>query len=498
MKKCIVWMLLAAILTGSLAGCAENSETNSGSDTTVETAAADTETETEAETTELEARQAISDDLPDNDFSGRDFIVLTSDNSDIEKYIAVDELNGEGVNDAVYSRNLTVAERFNAKVACNFVASYDTCGSMVQKAVTSGDEESFQLIQYHVVSNSGNVLKGMYMNWYDLPHINFDKPWWSDSNENDLTVNGRCYLAMGDFALTTVSYTYCVYYDKDKIKSYPEIEDLYTVVKEGRWTLDYQRKIAEIAYSDTNGDGIEDEDDYYGFYTDAQSNINTYLWSCDNQIFTKNSDGEMVFSYYSEHLLDVYEKCYELLNETVGAGYKKDHNSGIDKFAKYGALTANGQLKHAITTLTDFNDEYGILPYPKYDEAQAEYKTMVDGGHEAMAVGKQMTDLEFIGTMTEVLCAESYKQVLPAFYDVCLKQRYASSAEDAEMIDLCVDSRVFDFGYVYDNWSGVSFLFQDYLASDQHQDITSIYQKREKVVTKYYEKVLDLFYEEEE
>lgn len=496
MKKLLTWILLAAMLTGSLAACGEKSTTNEGTDTTADTAPA-AETETARETTELEGRQAVSDDLPENDFGGRDFIVITCDNADIQKYIAVEELNGEGVNDAVYSRNLTVADRFNANVVCNFVQTYDSCGPMVEKAITAGDEDSFHLIQYHVVSNSGNAMKGLYLNWYDVPHVNFDKPWWSDSNEDDLTVNNRCYLAMGDFALTAVASTYCVFYDKDRLKDYPDIEDLYTVASEGRWTLDYQRKIAEAAYVDTNGDGTVDDDDYYGFYTDAQSNVNTYLWSCDNQIFTKNADGELEFTYYNEHLLDVYEKCYALLNETVGAGYKADHDSGIDKFAQYGTLTANGQIRHAITKLAEYDNEYGILPYPKYDEAQKEYKTMVDGGHEAMAIGKQMTDLDFIGTMVEVLCAESYKQVLPAYYDVCLKQRYASSPEDAEMIDLCVASRVFDFGYVYDNWKGVSFLFQELLGSKQHQDITSAYQKKEKAATKHYNDVLALFYTEE-
>ncbi len=503
MKTTRRWLaaaLLIAMLTGSFTACGErqdaNDSTDTGTNASAETAASESQTETEAETTEIEARKAIPDDLPENDFGGQNFIVLTSDNSDIQKYIATEELNGEGVNDAVYSRNLTISDRFNANIGCDFVASYDTCGSMVEKAVKSGDTESFHMAQYHVVSNSANVLKKLYMNWYDVPHVNFDKPWWSDSNKENLTVNDRCYLAMGDFALTTVSYTYCVYYDKDRIKDFPEIENLYTVVKEGRWTLDYQRKIAELAYSDSNGNGTVDYDDYYGFYTDANSNLNTYLWSCDNQIFTKNADGEMEFGYYSEHLVDVYDKCYALLNETVGTGYTTDHDSGVNKFAKYGTLTANGQLKHAMTTLSDFNNEYGILPYPKYDEAQQEYKTMVDGGHEAMGIGKQMTDLEFIGTMVEALCAESYKQVLPAFYDVCLKQRYASSVEDAEMIDMCVASRVFDFGYVYDNWKGVSFLFQDYLRTNQHQDISSIYKKKEKAVTKYYEKVISLFYEE--
>ncbi len=496
MKKQIAWLLLVAMLAAGFASCGEKTETDTSADTTA-AAASDGETETEAETTELEARLAVADDLPENDFGGRDFIVITCDNADIQKYIAVEELNGEGVNDAVYSRNLTAADRYNANVSCYFIPTYDECNSAVEKAITAGDEDSFHLIQYHVVANSGNAMKGLYRNWYDMPHVNFDKPWWSDSNVDDLTLNGRCYLAMGDFALTAVASTYCVFYDKDRLADYPDLENLYTVASEGRWTLDYQRKIAEVAYVDTNGNGAVDDGDYYGFYSDAQSNVNTYLWSCDNQIFTKNKDGELEFTYYSEHLLDVYEKCYALLNETVGAGYKSDHNSGIDKFAQYGTLTANGQIRHAITKLAEYDNEYGIIPYPKYDEAQQEYKTMVDGGHEAMAIGKQMTELDFIGTMVEVLCAESYKQVLPAYYDVCLKQRYASSPEDAEMIDLCVASRVFDFGYVYDNWKGVSFIFQGLLGSSKHQDITSEYQKKEKAARQHYDEVIDLFYAEE-
>lgn len=495
MKKLLAWILLAAMLTGSLAACGEKTNTDGGTDTTANTAPSN-ETETEAETTELEARQAISDELPENDFGGRDFIVITCDREEIQKYIAVEEQNGEGVNDAVYSRNLTVAERFNAKVACNFIPTYDSCGPLVEKSITSGDTDSFHLIQYHVVSNSGNALKGLYRNWYDVPHVQFDKPWWSDSNVDDLTINNRCYLAIGDFALTAVAATYCVFYDKDRIKDYPDIEDLYKVASEGRWTLDYQKKIAETAYIDANGNGTVDDGDYYGFFTDAQSNMNTYLWACDNQIFSRNADGELEFTYYSEHLLNVYDKCHALLNNTVGAGYEMDHDSGIDKFAEYGALMANGQIRHAISKLAEYDNEYGILPYPKYDEAQKEYKTMVDGNHEAMAIGMQMTELDFIGTMVEVLCAESYKQVLPAYYDVCLKQRYASSPEDAEMIDLCVASRVFDFGYVYDNWSGVSFIFQELLRTKTKQDITSVYQKKEKGATKHYNKVIDLFYAE--
>ena len=60
-----------------------------------------------------------------------------------------------------------------------------------------------------------------------------------------------------------------------------------------------------------------------------------------------------------------------------------------------------------------------------------------------------------------------------------------------------MQSRVFDFGYVYDNWKGVSFIFQGLLGSSKHQDITSEYQKKEKAARKHYDEVIALFYAEE-
>jgi len=117
---------------------------------------------------------------------------------------------------------------------------------------------------------------------------------------------------------------------------------------------------------------------------------------------------------------------------------------------------------------------------------------MAGGSHEGLAVAKNAVDFDFIGIMTEALCAETYKSVLPAYYDVCLKTRYSSSPEDAEMIELCVNSRIFDFGYVYDNWEGAAFLFQELLELDE-SELSSYYASQSKAYTKYYDSVLQRF-----
>lgn len=505
MKKSLSLILAMLMLasTVALTACSEtgadNSDTGEITQQT-ETPSAEGDAEAEAETEPEDTRASIADDLPERDFEGRNFTVLGTDESNYGAYIVSEELTGEVVNDAVYARNLAIEERFNAKIARNSAGTaadaYTTASTMIKTAAQAGDTESFHLVSYHVVEAGGIAVQGYLMNWYDIPYINFEKPWWSDSTVEDLSMNEHCFLAVGDAAVSSISQTYCVIYDKDAVKNY-DLDDVYTTVRDGKWTVDYLNDICTIVTLDVDGDGQMTEADYYGLSSSPYSNVNTYLWAFDNQIFTKNSEGVLEFSYYNERLVNIFDKVYALFKETNGvwAPVQSDHFVGINQFKNYGSLFTNALLSFTTTYLADYEHEYGIIPYPKFDEAQAEYKTMVDGNHEAMGIAKNAVDLEFIGIMTEVMCAEAYKQIIPAYYDVCLKQRYASSPEDAEMIELCVDSRVFDLGYVYDNWKGVSF-YMESLINAGNKDITSHYQKNEKAVTKYYDRVIEMFYED--
>ncbi len=496
MKKHITVLLLLSLLVSTLSACStENTETD--------TAITDTQPETVEETKETTAeeyRASIADELPENDFDGRTFIVLGSGYQDGDRHIRVEEMTGEVVNDAVYNRNVAIDERFNAKIDFHSTGtnwnSYGEVETMIKNSVNAGDSETFHLASFHVVAAGGIAAQGYLMNWYDIPYVQFEKPWWSDSTVEDLSVNDHCFLAIGDMALTSISQTYCVIFDKEAALDYG-LADVYDTIREGKWTADVMNEICSTVYQDLDGDGTMSEKDYYGLASGAGSNMNTYLWAYDNKIFTKNNAGTMDFTYYSEHLVNTFDKVYTLFKETPGVWAPVDGGqaAGILQFQNYGALFSNALLMYAPTYLAEFEHEYGIIPYPKYDQSQQKYKTMVDGGHEAMAIAKNAVDFTFVGTLTEVLCAESYKSVVPAYYDVCLKQRYASSPEDAEMIELCVNSRVFDFGYVYDNWKGVSFYMQG-LINEGNKDITSHFRKNETAVKTYYDKVLALFTEE--
>ena len=59
-----------------------------------------------------------------------------------------------------------------------------------------------------------------------------------------------------------------------------------------------------------------------------------------------------------------------------------------------------GTLDMTINYFRDKETEYGILPYPKLDEEQDEYYTMVDGYHAALAIPKSVQDYEFVGIVS--------------------------------------------------------------------------------------------------
>ena len=108
------------------------------------------------------------------------------------------------------------------------------------------------------------------------------------------------------------------------------------------------------------------------------------------------------------------------------------------------------------------NDDYGILPLPKFAEEQAEYRTLSSNLSSLVVVLSTVTDLEMVGATLELMAAESYKQVTPAYFDIVLKGKYSDAPQDAEMYDLILNSFTYNFGFCFSTKSldGIGSLFR--------------------------------------
>lgn len=118
---------------------------------------------------------------------------------------------------------------------------------------------------------------------------------------------------------------------------------------------------------------------------------------------------------------------------------------------------------------------------------------MSDGNHTALAVPRTVPEenLEFVGVITEALCAESYKTLVPAYYEEALKLKGTRDDESLEMIDSITRSVVYDMGYIH-NGAGVANILEN-LVIDANPNFESHYASMSNKINEYYKGVIEYY-----
>ncbi|MBO5649225.1 MAG: hypothetical protein J6S76_04865, partial [Clostridia bacterium] len=365
--RCAAWLLTLCAVMPMAISCGDDSGKNPTHTT------ANKEADTIDENDPYADRLAISDDLGEYDFNKYQYRIITADERGSDFYMEGE--SADNVESAVYRRNRAVEERFNCEIVLLGDAFYTETANRINKDITSGDD-LIDLVAHHVVSLGLLVGSELFLNWYDIPNINFDKPWWSDSNEELLTHSGVCFMAVGDLALSSMYQSYATFYNKRLGADY-DMPDLFEVVNNGEWTIDTIISYSKDIYQDLNMDGkVDAESDLFGYASDYSSR-NTYIWSFDNPIYkVKNGSLELVLR--TDKLSSIYAKLVDEFNiyRGVQTVYKNGVGmSPVEIFAEGRAMFINAPINAALE-LRDMEDDYSILPMPKWDEAQEEYITM--------------------------------------------------------------------------------------------------------------------------
>ena len=101
--------------------------------------------------------------------------------------------------------------------------------------------------------------------------------------------------------------------------------------------------------------------------------------------------------------------------------------------------------------LRDTELNYGILPLPKYDEAQESYHTPVgswDGAY--VCVPKSTENEERTSTIIERTAYISSQIVTPAYYERTLEGKYIRDEDSYDMISIEIKNRMYDIGLMFD------------------------------------------------
>lgn len=226
--------------------------------------------------------------------------------------------------------------------------------------------------------------------------------------------------------------------------------DLYTVVNEGKWTLDYMTELLTNAYEDTNGDTVKNDGDFFGIVTTAPSEAYDSMRAATHlQMIVRDANGDPVSNTDTESLINRIDKIAKLYFSAPDAVMFSDIDSSLNRFANNQALFALYTLdKAGEEILRDMTDTYGVLPLPKFDEAQDIYRTIPQDSFNLISVIGDTENPDMIAAVLELMCAESYKTIIPLYYEEALKYKYMPTEDSGKMLDYLRDGLTFDFATI--------------------------------------------------
>ena len=469
-------LLPALLLIATLASC--GGEAAGTTDTTpVDTAPATTEAVTEP--------GYPAPDTSSLDFGGDELRIFSVQWGNVSKYYFPEEETGDSVLDACYSRLRNVEEALNVKVAEPAWGADGQAHKDVMKTVQAGDDAYDMVFTHCIDGYSDYATNNAVYNLDALPYVNFEAPWWSKSMIDTFRIGTETYFGFGDIILNTPS---SMFFNKEIAAEY-DMPDHYQMVRDGKWTYDTFLKQARMVSIDVNGDGKMDYNDKTGYAGDLTEALGNIPFAVGIQL-TKYTDDGLQLNFWSDKLLEVFNKTYDyFLDPSVSQGYFRhyvDVGQGFgDGLSLYTIANVSG-----MASLRDVDIEFGVVPMPKYDESQSEYRCYV--WSPSVCVPTTILRPELVGAALEQFAYESVP-VTNAYIEDLIRGKSTRDTETLEMLDIIYDSQVLDIGGTYlgfdSNFRKVFYCFYD-LMSTKNDNVASFYEKSEKAILK----VLDNLY----
>lgn len=493
MKTRIAAALLALLmLISTLAACGGGKDT---ADTTTAPGGDVTTTTTAAET---EAPEPTMEELlgfPAEDNGNKQINILSNSNQSYEWSLG--EQNGELVNDATYLRDTMIEEylgiKFNIILEDGNYPARSAWNDKLSNTINAGDD-AYDIVNSILVVTMHIITQNLFLEGGQLPHANFDQEWWLSDMYGRYGIDDKVYCFMGDFSLSLYKDLSVIFFNRDIWAAKNPGVDLFELVRKNEWTLDKFIELTTNMAEDLNGDGKYEEGDMLTFVGEYVP-LGTWQTAMDISVVEMNAEGVPTVTGLNERFIDAYDKLSAYHQNTNGV---LRYNSIDDQtflsmkgFANSSVATMCNFL-YATEHIRDMEDDYGIIPIPKYDADQADYVSQLGTSTSAIFVPNTNKDPELTSKVMEALAYLGRKEVTPKYYEVALKTKYASDENVQEMLDLIRDAATIDFMFVFGTAiSGTPnryFRFTEFIPS-----LTTKFKAEEKVYTKRVEEMVAAF-----
>jgi len=483
-KKSIAMLLCALMLSSAFVSCGDSAEVSTGAEDTADTSAVvETVSEEEQKKQEKEAYYAA---LPAVVEEGAQIDIISGTWVDI----SAEELTGQKFNDALYNRNLEVEERLGVKIVEHRQDDRGSIPAMIQNNVTAGDG-TFDAISNMTKYASKMFVSNLLVDMKTVPNLQVKEAWWNQSANENFTINDFSFCLISSLCQNADDVAAIILFNKDMCVDY-NLGLPYDDVKEGKWTYDRMWEMVEGLPLDSNGDGSMDDRDIMGIVGQVQD-VQASMIACGVDFFTKDENDipqfildkdelnatkfETLFNVFSNRQRTVVVEYYGL--ENVWGFWGEKFVSGEALF--FPNFPCN------LAAYTEMEDDYGILPMPKFDENQKNYRAMTSLYYTSCLALPKVVDADpgDIGLTLDALSYLSYADVDPEYVSAYLENRYLRDEDSAEMMTIALHNTYFDPGFaMHYQWGKPLELLSQVVGSGENTFASTIASKAESIQNK--------------
>ncbi len=368
---------------------------------------------------------AVGPQYEDNticDIEGAEVKLLAWRGSSVLEFESAGDSGVANYGEAVMRRNQIVKN----KLDCKLVFSYETSTSPDAEAFIkrAEAEENVYIYAAHNRVIPMLAIKGYAVDLNTLTGdrtLNFDKPWWPSGMDDGLSVDGKLYFATGDISMKYIESLGVIFYNKAIIEKAGISENaLFRAATTEKWTLTEFEKYIHDAYGSLNGNTV------YGFALGPTAEYAEFFFESSSFKPTATLKGKTEFSITDESA-EAENAAFTSVRSFFSSGYNSvswnNAHSGGRLFSEGRAAFTAAPLSYSAELNGKIN--YGIIPVPKYSEAQSTSTPLI-GGYTLYSVCSSLSDEGRVhaASVLQSLGAASANILLPAYTSTAMKTDY--------------------------------------------------------------------------
>ena len=375
-----------------------------------------------------------------------------------DDYFVEEQHNGGGLSSAIYEREMMVEQAMDLELLCHDGGDFLNYGDELKTSVLSGDD-TYAVVMTHNVYGMTDLMTASIltdlaeMNERQEIHLNSD--YWDKAMMEDVSLGGHMYVGYNDFLLPN---HHMVVFNRSMYAPYVDMEgNLYDHVRAGDWTLEKMADVAALV-SGQNADG----EIVYGFGSNGGQQLFAFVPAGGVKVVDKRDDGiPYVAGVADTH--DRWASLIEWVYDLCNADNAYDWQENLVSPGQNYNILSSGRVLLSLASTSEYRTlqgratTYGVLPYPKYDEAQTDYHTLYYGG--MLGVTTAVRDTAVVGRTLDLL-ARHAQPVHTAFAETVLGTSAENAPDDIQMLEIMEDTLTSDLIYVaYDDNYGNHPLF---------------------------------------